>query len=319
MYLTKNKIIMAKIETTKSVDALCTVDDVIECTNAKMEQDSTMEKKDSYRVSISDPGGKIVDIKGKFSFEVDMKGSGTAGTRSQLGKLLLGCGMVESEVTDENENVIGLKYLPTSAQANMKTLTFYEYTIGDNNTAILKKLVGAMGTVSMTMEAGKTAKATFNFEGRYVEPIDASVPVVAVANYESSEPAIVENSNFKYDNVAYVCRGVTANLNHDLYSRPDVNSPTGVLETLITSRAWAGTMSPDMVSIATKNFFAVWKGNQKAQLEMQIGSEEGNIIKLLMPAIQLEKVNDSDDNGFEYQEIPFIMTGIDDELQITIQ
>lgn len=317
MYLTKNKIIMAKIETTKGTDAGCGVSDVIECRNAKMEQDSTFEKKDTYRASISDPGGKITNIKGKFSFEIDLKGSGTVGTRSQFGKLLLGCSMVESQVKDGN-TTIGLKYMPTSTQSEMKTLTFYEYTIGDS-TAILKKIVGAMGTVSLTMEAGKVAKATFNFEGKYVDPIDASIPVVTTSNYESTEPQIVENSEYEYDNVAYVCRGVTMNLNNELYSRPDVNSPLGILETIITSRSWSGTMSPDMVSISTKNFFSTWKANTKAQLEMKIGETSGNIIEFVAPEIQLEKVNDSDDNGFAFQEIPFVMTGINNELQITIK
>ena len=317
MYLTKNKIIMAKVETTKGTDAGCGVSDVIECRNAKMEQDSTLEKKDTYRASISDPGGKITNIKGKFSFEIDLKGSGSVETRSQFGKLLLGCSMKETAVTSGGTTT-ALKYEPTSTQSEMKTLTFYEYTIGENS-AILKKIVGAMGTVSITMEAGKVAKATFNFEGKYLEPIDASIPVVATSDYEQTEPQIVENSEYEYDNVAYVCRGVTMNLNNELYSRPDVNSPLGILETIITSRSWSGTMSPDMVAINTKNFFAAWKANTKAQLEMKVGATAGNIIEFVAPAIQLEKVNDSDDNGFAYQEIPFIMTGINDELQITIK
>lgn len=316
MFLTKRKVILAKVETTEGTDAVPTVADIIDCRNSKMEQESSLQKKDTHRPSISDEGGVVTDIKGKCSFEVDMKGSGTVGTLSQLGKLLLACGFEEREETDENEAVTGLVYLPVSSQGLMKTVTIYEYYLGDgNSSAVLKKLIGAKGSITLKMEAGKVATAQFNFEGRYVEPTDATNPTVTSESFEQTIPKIVENAECTYDSVAYVSRGVTVNVNNDLYSIPDVNSNQGVLKTLITARNVSGTFAPDMINVSVKNFFAAWKNNSKANLSLKVGSAAGNIIEVSMHMIQFEKVNDADDSGFAYQEIPFIATGEDSELK----
>lgn len=316
MFLTKKKIILVKIETTEGTDAVPTADDVIECRNSKMERDASFVKSDTHRASISDAGGFVSEIKGKCSFEVDMKASGTVATRSQLGKMLMACGFKETALAES----AGLQYDPVSSQSDMKTVTIYEYYLGDGTgNAILKKLVGAKGSFTLQMEAGKPAKAQFNFEGRYVEPADVANPSIDASDFESTLPPIVENSTFKYDNTGYVCRGVTINGNNDLYPIPDVNSATGVLKTVVTGRNIAGTMGLDMINVATKNFFAIWKANTKAAISMKVGATAGNIIEISMPAVQLEKVEDADDNGFAYQEIPFIATGEDDELSFVFK
>lgn len=316
MFLNKKKIILVKIETTEGTDAVPTADDVIECRNSKMERDSTMVKAETHRPSISDPGGFVSDIKGKWSCEVDMKASGVVATRSQLGKMLMACGFKETALAES----AGLQYDPVSSQSEMKSVTVYEYYLGDGTgKAVLKKLVGAKGTATLQMEAGKVAKVQFNFEGRYVEPADVDNPSIDASDFESTIPPIVENSTFKYDNTGYVCRGVTINVNNDLYPIPDVNSDTGVLKTVVTGRSISGTMGLDMINVAVKNFFAIWKANTKASITMKVGATAGNIIEISMPAVQLEKVNDADDNGFAYQEIPFIATGVDDELSFVFK
>lgn len=313
MFIEKRKVILAKLEAVPGTDALPTIVDIIDCRSSKMEQESTLEKKNTYSASLSDQGGAVTEIKGRHTFEVDMKASGAVDTRSQLGKLLIACGFKETAITG------GLKYMPGSNQDEMQTITLYEYFLGDGGVAILKKIVGARGTFTATMEAGKVAKVQFTFEGRYVEPIDATNPTPVSSNYEQSIPAIVESSQFTYDGGELVCRGVTLNSNNDLYSLPDVNSPEGILKTILTGRSISGTMAPDMVNMAVKNFFAMWTGNQKAAIHMQVGHTAGNIIEIDMPAVQLENVNDAEDSGYAYQEIPFICTGTDDELQFVFK
>lgn len=312
MFLTQRKVIMAKIETTEGTDSMPAAVDVIDCRNAKFEDDSTFEKKDTHRPTLSDQGGFITEIKGKISFEIDLKASGSVGAQSQLGRLLLACGFEERLEEDVNEVVTGLVYLPVSAQASMKTITIYEYTLGDNSDAILRKLVGARGTYTMSIEAGKKAKVQFNFEGRYIEPIDMPNPTIIASNFESSLPAIVENASFKYDDDPYVCRGITLNCQNTLYPLPDMNSGSGILKTLITDRSISGTMSPDIINIAIKNFYAIWKANTKAEISLKVGSVAGNIIEITVPSAQLEKINIADDAGSAYREIPFIATGDDD-------
>lgn len=173
-------------------------------------------------------GGQLARV----TFEVEVKGSGTAGTAPEVGPLLEACGMGETVVASTS-----VTYKPISSSHDSVTIYWYE---GGRK---LHKLTGARGTMSVRCEAGGLAVLVFEFVGHYTDPTDQSQPA---PTYNSTTPKAALNMAISLGGVtAAIARSWEVSLNNTIVMPPSLAAADGYGEVQISQRDVAGSLVID--------------------------------------------------------------------------
>ncbi len=157
--LTNRELILAAIETTYNQDVSPTgAANAILCEAlAASNEGLRMNERPALRSSI----GMLKHVYGgsltALEFTCEIKGSGSAGTAPEIGPLLRACGMSETIAGGTS-----VTYAPASA--SHPSVTIYYMQDG-----LMRKLTGARGNVSFSLEGGTYPKATFRFVGHTYE------------------------------------------------------------------------------------------------------------------------------------------------------
>lgn len=153
----RNAAILAKVEATYGVDAAPTG-----AANALLVSNMSIEQLNANNVSrdlIRPYFGSSEQLLGAANvavgFDIELVGSGAAGTAPAWGPLLQACGMTETISAGTR-----VDYLPNTDGATTKSLTIYYHLDG-----ALHKLLGARGTVTGKMGAGERPVMSFKFTG----------------------------------------------------------------------------------------------------------------------------------------------------------
>ena len=118
---------------------------------------------------------------GTASFEVEMAGSGAAGTAPPWGVLMRACGL--SETINAGVDV---QYKPASTAFESVTIYFY-------HEGLLYKLIGVRGTCGLRMNARQVPVFTFEMTGVYVAVTDVALPSPTLTSWQ--KPLPVSNTN----------------------------------------------------------------------------------------------------------------------------
>jgi len=103
-------------------------------------------------------GNRFVEV----SFEVELVGSGTAGSAPAWGPLMLACAFAETITA-----TVRVDYTPVSSAFGSATIYWYD-------DGLLHKLTGARGNVTVRMGAGGRPVLAFTFRGLYNAPTAAT-------------------------------------------------------------------------------------------------------------------------------------------------
>ena len=240
------------------------------------------------------------------NFEVELAGSGTAGTAPAYGPLLRACSFTETVSAG-----VSVTYEPNS-DAAPKSVTIYF-----NNDGVLHKATGCRGTFSLNCAVGEIPTIAFEFTGIYNTPTDVALGSPTYAN--QADPAVFKQGNttgFEVFSYAGCLQSFTMELANELVYRELVGCTKQVL---ITNRAPAGEVMIEAVSIATKNFFSEATGNSTGNLTFQHGQTAGNIVTFTADQIDLGNPSYSDEDGIQMLTLPYIATPTDsgnDEMEI---
>lgn len=226
-----NEVILAKIETTYNTDAV-----PVAATNAMLVQNVDfaaaglrMQDRPAIRANIGQLqqlfGGQL----GKLSFDVEVKGSGTAGTAPELGPLLRGCAMGETVVGGTS-----VTYKPISTTHESLTIYWFE---GGRKRHIL---TGARGTWTLKLAAGGIAVLSFEMTGHYSEPTDQTQPT---PTYNAQVPKTALGLTLTVGGVAIVTRELAVMAQNQVVMPPSLAAADGYSEVQITSRNIDGTLT----------------------------------------------------------------------------
>lgn len=122
-------------------------------------------------------GSTVVDC----SFDVELVGSGAAGTAPAWGPLLLACGFAEAVTA-----VTRVDYTPVST--GIGSVTFYWYDDG-----VLHKVTGARGAVQFKMTSGGIPVMSFSFKGLYSAPTAVANAAATLTAFKT--PLVVTEAN----------------------------------------------------------------------------------------------------------------------------
>lgn len=298
--------IAAKIEGTEGTAETPAAGDALLVFSPKFDPDIEQHPRNPVRATLS----RLASVSGKrkatLEFDVELKGSGAAGTAPEYGDLLKASGFSETIVASTS-----VTYKPASSSISSITISLYE-------DGLLKKIWGARGTVDLLLEAGKPGRIHFSFIGADFSITD--VALLSGASYDSTIPQPFMNASFQISSYSAIIEKLSLDIANKLALRPSVNAASGYLSCAITDRDPKGSIDPEMVLVATEDFFGDWRSGTTAALTAAVGATAGNIATITAPACRYAKLSDADREGTRTLGLDFelAMSAGDDELSIAL-
>ncbi len=251
------------------------------------------------------PIGKIVGgISAKASFEIELKGSGTAGTPPEFSSLLKACGFAETIVASTS-----VTYLPASSA--IPALTIAHFMDGKRF-----QMAGARGTVKIVLAAGQLPKLVFEFTGTSYTEADAAL--LSGVTYQSTKPVAFMSAAFALHGHAGVIDSLEIDVANTVTLRKDANAVGGYAGAAITAREPKMTCAPEDVLVATKDWYSILTAGTEGALTATVGSTAGNICTITAPKTQLVNRTPGERDGAAIQDMELTLNrdAGDDELSL---
>lgn len=297
MALTRKKFLIAKIETTYGTDpSPVGGSDAVQVTNLEVtpiESDNVQAASYQGFLGNSTRGTLVANKRVSVTFDVELAGSGAAGTAPAFGPLLKSCGLSETIVSSTS-----VTYAPVSSSFSSATIyCFYDGT--------QHKITGARGTVSFNLTAGQFAVASFQFIGIYNAPDGTALSgSFTVAN----QAAAIEVNDTNVTTATF--HGVTSSriesfdmaLNNELLYKETASNK----EVLITNRAPGGTAVIEAPAIGTTDYFAKAVAAATGSTSLVLGATAGNIVTLNAAQTDITGCSYADTNGVIALSMPYL-------------
>jgi len=207
----------------------------------------------------------------------------------------------------------GYEIKPISSSVPSLTMGLYE-------DGIRKLLKGCRGTAKFNFMIGEPATVDFSFRG--VEAGVSDLALLTGITYDDVVPPVLLNAVMSCDGVSLNLGEMDIDVANTLAPKDKIDDAKGILSFMITERDTQGSFNPEMVLVATHDFYDKWFSNTPMVLDMAYGSVDGNKIRVYAPSIIYNKVDDADRDGIQLAQTAFDVTGSmepgDDELAILL-
>ena len=223
----------------------------------------------------------------KVDFEVDLSGSGTAGTAPQVDALLQMCAMSVTTVA-----ATSVTYAPVSDA--IKSGTIYVNVDGTNH-----KLTGARGTVSATLTAKGLPGLKFSVMGAWNALTDTPLPVASYANVATPVPVNKTYTTLSLHGQTLIAQDVML----DVANQSVFRSLIGFEGVLITDRKSAMSCTFESVPVAIKDWSSIIRSTTYGALALTHGIVAGNIVQISVPKVQLKGMSYSDSDNIQMTKV----------------
>lgn len=244
----------------------------------------------------------------KLTCEVEIAGSGTAGTAPAWGPLLEACGFAVTITAGQD-----VVYEPVSD--GEPTLTLYCYLDGT-----LFKVTGAKGTVSFEMNAKSIPVMKFEFLGEYHAPSEVGAMPVGVDYSKFKQPRTVGKKNTPVFTFYGLAAGVSAfsiNIAAAIAWRELINLASATSP----DRQPTGSVTMEMPKADAKNWAEIVREGTTGACHLVHGTVPGNIVQIDMPQVQCKPFTLQDDASNAMLNMPFDINPDqgDDEIRIVVK
>ena len=305
--LTRRRVIAAKIESSEGTAEAITVSDAgILAMDVKFDADIKATERKINLNTLSNLAPVIGARSGSVSFRTELKGSGGSSYASvgpAIAVYLKGCGFAETLIA------ASATYKPAST--GVPSLTIWVYEDG-----VVKKLKGCRGTVTFSGKVGEPCYADFQFTGVYDSVADLAM---ISPTFEGTIPPALLSAALTVDSYSAVATSFSIDMANEVSLRESVNSASGYLSALITARNPNGKLDPEMVTVATYDFYGKMLGGTPVAFNIgAIGSGTCNKVQLTAPKLVYKKVNEGDRSGNVVADLTYnlAMNTGDDELSL---
>lgn len=276
--------LLAKIEAAYGVDSTPTgAANSILARNVNISPLEVEEEERNIQQPYLGNSGKIVtSFYGKIDFEVELAGSGAAGTPPKCGPLLRSCSLAEA-IT------VAMKVLYTPVSAGFESVVLYFHLDG-----VLHVFTGSRGTVQKMLNAKAIPVFKFSYTGLFNAVTDVALPTAVYTGFVT--PLAVNKANtptFTLHGYAAVLKSLTLDMANEIQYRNLVNYE-GVDN---VDRQPGGSVEFESTLMATKNWFAIAKDKTAGALNIIHGVTAGNIVQIQAPNVLLSQPKYSEDAG----------------------
>lgn len=291
--LSRKRLILVKAESTYGTDASPVGTDALLVRNLDITPLSgDLVSRDLIRPYLGNYDQLIARTSVGITFEVELAGSGTAGTAPKYGAILKACGLSETVVASTS-----VTYAPVSASFSSATIYF-------NVDGVLHKLTGCRGDMTMSCAVGAIPTLRFNMTGVYNSPTDTAAPSVTYA--AQAAPLIFRLGNtsaFSFFSYSAILQSVEFNVANALVYRELVG---GTKETLITDRKPAGTVMIEAPTIAQKDYFSAAVASTYGNLTFLHGTTAGNRVTFTSLQVDITNPTYQDQDSVMMLSVPFV-------------
>ena len=305
----RKKYLLAKIEVTYNTDPTPVAADAILTTNM------TISPYEGNRVSRNLDreylGGQEEINTGPMAmieFDVEVAGSGAAGTVPAYGALLRACGFAETINVSTD-----VQYDPVST--GFESVTLYFWLDGQQHI-----VTGARGTVTINLERESLPTFRFSFQGNYNSPAAQATVTPDTSDFVAPLPVIDTNTNLTFFTQSVKTEQVSCDISNNIVPRFLINGD----EIIISDRAPQCTLVFEAPDIGTYDFFSDMEshaGTTTGALQVVHGTTAGNIVQIDCPAVQIGNMSIQDSDGI----VAYNVTGNlvpntgNDEIKITVK
>lgn len=177
-----DELLLAKNEAVKGTDIVpAPASDAVRCISAEI----SVTSENVERAVVKPTMGQLAHLVGKQSLqlaiELEVRGSGAAGTAPDFGPLLRACGMDESIVASTS-----VTYDPLTS--SLESASIYWYQDG-----LLWKLIGAVGAVTMAYAMNDVVRLSFTMSAPYLAPTEVAYP--GGETYQTEPPILASSAD----------------------------------------------------------------------------------------------------------------------------
>jgi len=292
---TSQRLLLAKIESSYGSDPTAAGTDAVLVRNMEITplQADAVER-ELIRGYMGNYDILLANQRVEISFEVELAGSGAAGTAPKWDAIIRACG--NSATVAANTSVT---YAPISSSFESCTLV---YAVD----GVQHKLTGCRGSFAITGEVGQIPVINFTMTGLFNAPTDTANPSTTYAN--QAAPVIFKNGNttsFTLFSYAGSLQSFSFDQSNTTVYRELVG---GTKEVLITDRRPNGTIVLEAELLATHNFFTDAIGTSTGTNTFQHGQSAGNIVTFSAPQTDLGSPTYSDSDGIQMLNLPYNAT-----------
>lgn len=293
----RDQVVLAKIETTYGTDVSPAA-----ATNAILTSkpritplSATNVDRDLVRAYFGGSEQLVGTRLVQCEYEVELAGSGTAGTAPAFGVCLRACALAETIIASTR-----VDYTPiTNSQ---ESLTKYWYDGG-----VLHKMTGVRGSVKLDMQSGNRPVLMFSFMGLHSNPTAASPTGVDYSLFRT--PLVLTDANSGdiifggtvsptgapaiSSGTAYPSLGLEFDLGNNVQHTPLLGGET----VDITQRAANGSLKLDLTAAQEVSFYADVLSATLRSVSLQHGTVAGNKVLFHQPSVQLFEPSKEELNG----------------------
>ena len=272
----KSKILLAKLETTYNTDAEPTA-----AANGILATEITLTPMEGSDVSrnleiptLGAQGSVPIDVHAKLTFNVELAGSGVAGTAPAWGPLMRGCAVAETITVDTS-----VTYNPVSD--DHESLSVYFLIEGTQFV-----LTGARGNCTIDFTTSAIPYLKFEYWGLFNQPSEETRVNPTLTAFK--KPLAVTKANtptFTLAGVSLVMRSLMLNLGNAVEPRFLVGSE-GIL---ITDKEESVETKVEAVPLGTLNPFTMAADQTDVAINLVHGLTAGNIATLAIAKAQMQR------------------------------
>lgn len=291
--LSSKRLLLAKTETTYATSAAPSGSDAVLVRNLEitpLEADTV--SRDLIRPYLGNSEQLLANPRVKVTCEVEMAGSGTAGTAPRYDALLKACGLSSTVVASTS-----VTYAPASSN-------FSSCTVAYNIDGVQHLVTGCRGTLAMDCQLGGIPVFRFEMTGIYNTPTDTAQPAVTYA--QQASPLLFREGNttgFSFLGYSGCLMNVEMDLANEIVYRELIGCTK---EVLITDRKPAGTVVIEAPTMAAKNYFTEALGTTTGSLGFTHGTVAGNRVVFSAPQTDVTQPSYSDSDGIHMLNLPFV-------------
>lgn len=302
--------ILCKSETTQNTDAVPT-----EAANALLVSNvnitplnANLAPRDLIRPYLGASEQLVGTFYVEVSFDVELAGSGTAGTGVAYASVLKACLLNETLTAS-----VRAEYNPVSPSTTVQSATIY-YFVDDARHVLL----GALGTAEFKMGMGERPVLSVRMIGLDGGVTAASPASLTLTGFRT--PLAITDTNSGdvtfgctytaatptlTGGTSYPSQGLQINLGNDLQYVPLL----GGEQINVVNREVTGSLVLDLTAAQTVTFMSNVKTNATQSLGMMHGTAAGNKVLVFMPAVQLVNPSVQDVQGrvmmgFDFRAMP---------------
>lgn len=233
---------------------------------------------------------------GQINFDVELAGSGTAGTPPKWGKILMACGFAQA-IVGASPGPASVTYTPVSSGFSSVTLDF-------NADGTKHLFTGCRGTATINLNVGEIPKISFELMGIYNA---ASASAAVTPTFDNQADPVVVNSQNTTSVSAFSYSACLETFSLALNNETPFRQLAGCSQqVMITERAPSGEISIEAPALGSKDYFAAVSAQTLGAISWQHGQTAGNIITFNAPTCNLDSPSYADSDGVMMLNLPFM-------------